>query len=408
MFSFSKDGITVASILDDRKANKEGDFPVKIRVTYKRNRKYYLTGKNLKVNEWELLPTSKSRVIKEIRESIENSFSLVRSNVEAIAEKGGFSFDALNIRLGRAAGDTVNSALKARIQNLKKGDQISTMQLSEYLLKSLELFSSRNLDFETITVDWLKKYEKHLLNNDKSYTTISMQMRVIRTLMNQAKRDGVIKETQYPFGKDKYEIKEGENTKKALTLDEIKQIFHFSDGNKTTDRYRDLWIFSYLCNGINIADLVKLKFKDIKDGEICFVRQKTESTSKNRREIRASVSLEIQNIIDKWGNKPIATNYIFPYLNGKENAEQRQRITKDLTKRINLRMQKIGIKLNIGNITTYTARHSFATVLKRSGANIAFIGESLGHKDLKTTESYLASFEKEERQKNAGFLTNFG
>jgi integrase len=282
------------------------------------------------------------------------------------------------------------------------------MQISEYLLKSLELFTSRNLDFETVTVDWLKKYEKHLLNSEKSYTTISMQMRVIRTLMNQAKRDGVIKETQYPFGKDKYEIKEGANTKKALTLNEIKQIFHFSDGNETTDRYRDLWIFSYLCNGINIADLVKLKFKDIKDGDICFVRQKTESTSKNRREIRASVSLELQNIIDKWGNKPISSNYIFPYLNGKEDAEKRQRTTKDLTKRINLRMQKIGKELSIGNITTYTARHSFATVLKRSGANIAFISESLGHRDLKTTESYLASFEKEERQKNAGMLTNFG
>jgi hypothetical protein len=77
-------------------------------------------------------------------------------NVEAIAEKGGFSFDSLNIRLARAAGDTVNSALKARIQNLKKGDQIITMQLSEYILKLLELFTSRNLDFETITVDWLK------------------------------------------------------------------------------------------------------------------------------------------------------------------------------------------------------------------------------------------------------------
>lgn len=408
MFSFSKDGITIATMLDDRKANKEGSFPVKIRVTYKRNRKYYSTGKNLKIDEWELLPTGKSRALKETRESIENSFSLVRANVEAIAEKGGFSFDSLDVRLGRATGDTVNSALKARIEILKREEKISTMQLSEYLLNTLEKFSSRYIDFEAITVDWLKKYEKYLLNNNKSYTTISMQMRVIRTLMNQAKRDDVIKETQYPFGKDRYEIKEGANIKKALTLNQIKQIFHFTDGNQTTERYRDLWIFSYLCNGINIADLVKLKFKDIKDGDICFVRQKTESTSKNRREIRASLSLELQNIIDKWGNKPISKNYIFPYLDGKEDAEKRQRITKDLTKRINLRMKKIGEELSIGNITTYTARHSFATVLKRSGANISFIGESLGHRDLKTTESYLASFEKEERQKNAGLLTNFG
>lgn len=408
MFSYSKDGITIATMLDDRKANKKGSFPVKIRVTYKRIRKYYSTGIHLTVGEWKILPTGKSRVLKETRESIENSFSLVRSNVETIAEKGGFSFDTLNVRLGRGTGDTVNSALKARIANLKSEEKISTMQLSEYLLKSLEIFSSRNIDFEAITVDWLKKYERHLLSSEKSYTTISMQMRIIRTLMNQAKRDGIIKETQYPFGKDKYEIKEGVSVKKALTLDQIKQIFYFTDGNETTERYRDLWIFSYLCNGINIADLIKLKFKDIKDGDICFVRQKTENTSKKRKEIRASLTVSVQNIIDKWGNKPLAENYIFPYLNGKENAEKKQATTKDLTKRINLRMKKIGEELNIGDITTYTARHSFATVLKRSGANIASISESLGHNDLKTTESYLASFEKEERQKNAGLLTNFG
>jgi integrase/recombinase XerD len=407
MFSYSKDGITIATMLDDRKANKKGSFPVKIRVTYKRIRKYYSTGVYLKVEEWKILPTGKSRVLKEIREHIENSFSLVRSNVEIIAEKGGFSFDTLNVRLGRGTGDTVNSALKARIENLKREEKISTMQLSEYLLKSLEIFSARDIDFEIITVDWLKKYERYLLSSNKSYTTISMQMRVIRTLMNQAKRDGIIKETQYPFGKDKFEIKEGVSIKKALTLNQIKQIFYFVDGNETTERYRDLWIFSYLCNGINIADLVKLKFKDIKDGDICFVRQKTENTSKNRREIRASVTVNVQNIIDRWGNKPLADNYIFPYLSGKESAEKKQAITKDLTKRINLRMKKIGEELNIGDITTYTARHSFATVLKRSGANIASISESLGHNDLKTTESYLASFEKEERQKNAGLLTNF-
>ncbi len=58
-------------------------------------------------------------------------------------------------------------------------------------------------------------------------------------------------------------------------------------------------------------------------------------------------------------------------------------------------------------ITFHVARHSFATVLKRSGANISYISESLGHSDLKTTEAYLASFEKEERQKNASLLTQF-
>ncbi|MCL2683270.1 MAG: tyrosine-type recombinase/integrase [Bacteroidales bacterium] len=67
-------------------------------------------------------------------------------------------------------------------------------------------------------------------------------------------------------------------------------------------------------------------------------------------------------------------------------------------------MDRISQVLNIPKITTYTARHSYATVLKRSGANIAFISESLGHSDLKTIENYLASFETEEREKNARLL----
>ena len=63
--------------------------------------------------------------------------------------------------------------------------------------------------------------------------------------------------------------------------------------------------------------------------------------------------------------------------------------------------------MNIDHISTYTVRHSYATVLKRSGANIAYISESLGHSELKTTQNYLASFEHEERGKNAKLLTNF-
>ena len=74
----------------------------------------------------------------------------------------------------------------------------------------------------------------------------------------------------------------------------------------------------------------------------------------------------------------------------------------------NQHIKTIGIALGIEGISTYTTRHSFASVLKRSGANIAYISESLGHSDLRTTENYLASFEREERIKNAALLTNFG
>ena len=94
-------------------------------------------------------------------------------------------------------------------------------------------------------------------------------------------------------------------------------------------------------------------------------------------------------------------------LTGNETALEQKRKTQYLTRAINKRMAMIGKALGIDHISTYTARHSFATVLKRSGANIAYISESLGHQDLKTTENYLASFEREEREKNADLLTKF-
>lgn len=72
-------------------------------------------------------------------------------------------------------------------------------------------------------------------------------------------------------------------------------------------------------------------------------------------------------------------------------------------------MKRIAKELKIKqSISSNTARHSYATVLKRSGANITYIAESLGHHDLRTTENYLASFEKQEREKNDFLLTDFG
>lgn len=406
MFNYSKDGITVASMLDNRHKTPQDTCPIKIRVTYKRERKYYATGKSLTMDEWERLPNGKNRELKEIRESVENSFSLVRMNVEALAERGGFSFDALNVRLGKATGDTINTAFKAKIASLKKEERIGTMSFYHNIFKNTEAFAGSTIKFEDISIDWLKRYEKFLLQT-KNHTTVGMHMRAMRVLMNDARKAGIVKETQYPFGKGKYEIQTGEAHKKALNLKQIGQIVHYSDGTETTDLYRDLWFFMYLCNGINVADLVKLKYRNIKDGEICFIRQKTERTTKTIKEIRATITPEMESIIKRRGNTRKPDNYIFPYITDTMDAEQRQKQTKELTKRINMRMKRIGDALGIRGITTYTARHSYATVLKRSGANIAFISESLGHSDLKTTESYLASFEKEEREKNAVLLTNF-
>lgn len=163
----------------------------------------------------------------------------------------------------------------------------------------------------------------------------------------------------------------------------------------------------YLCNGINVADFVRLRYSDIEDGEISYVRKKTEHRTKSRKAVRAIIVPQMQDIISRWGNKESLDSFIFPILTGKESIEEQRQKAKDLTSCINRKFRSISKALGLPPVSTYTARHSFATVLKRSGASIAYISESLGHTDLKTTENYLASFEREEREKNAALLTRF-
>ena len=407
MYSYSKDGITVASVIDTRKPNAKGQYPAKIRVNQNRVRNYYSIGISMTKSDWEKLPNAKSTQANNIKEAIENSFSLVRDNVEALAQRGDFSFDALNCRLGRATGDNLNNAIRAKLALLLKEERIGSMELLKNTLLLVEQFAGKDIPVNAITVQWLKNCEKFWAET-KNTTTIGMHMRNIRALMNDAKRAGVIRETHYPFGKGKYEIKTGEGTKKALTLHQIKQIFDYTDSLEATDRYKNLWMFIYLCNGVNVADLIKLQYSNIVDGFIYFVRQKTENTNRNRKQIKVAITPILQNIIDIWGNPDTTPDsYIFPYLKGHETAQQRKDMAKDVTKRINKRMNRIGKELEMGTITTYVARHSFATISKRKGVNIAYISESLGHSDLKTTEAYLASFDNEQYQQNASLLTDF-
>lgn len=407
MFRYSKDGISVTTILDSRRPKKSGRFPVKVQVFYNRTQKYYSTGKELTSEEWGKIMTTKNRELISTRESIENSFSIVKDNVDELASNADFSFDNLNTRLKKSLSDTINTAFQSRIGSLKTEDRIGSMLYYNGVLKSIERFAGEKIPFENINIDWLRRFEKFLKGEGKNQTTIGMNMRAIRAVMNDAKRVGVVKESQYPFGFGKYEIQTGEGRKMALTLDQIGQIAKYDDGSKATEKFRDYWMFLYFCNGINVADFVKLKYCDIIDGEIRFIRQKTERTTKTKKEIRAILTEPMQEIISKWGATASPNNFIFPIINTSDDAIRRKEKTAYLTRAINKRMNNIGKALGIGSISSYTARHSYATILKRSGANIAYISESLGHNDLKTTENYLACFEKEERIKNAHLLTKY-
>ena len=335
---YSKDGITVAVVLDKYKPKRNGLYPVRIRVTYRRQRQYYPTGKDLTLEQWERIPLTRNRDLKTIRESIANSFDIVRQNVDELASIAGFSFEALNTRLKSGATDTINTAFRAKIADLNEQNRVGNAIVYNNVLKGLERFAGDKIRFDVVTVEWVKKYERFLLSEDKTTSTIGIHLRTLRTILNEARRSGIIKESQYPFGRGRYEIQAGEGRKLALTLDQIGKIARYEDGSDATAKYRDYWMFLYLCNGINMADFVKLKYGDIVNGELCFVRQKTERTTRTRKEIHVIVSEPMQKIIDRRGNVPEPDNYIFPVLTGNETALEQKRKTQYLTRAINKRM----------------------------------------------------------------------
>ena len=408
MEKYTKEGLNIYFIREERYklANAE-KASIKICISYKRKRIYYKTGIRLTMAEWKSINFTKKTELIEMRQSLENSFEKIKQYAKKLMEDGKFSFDNLKTRMNNTSGISIKETMLAKIERLDHEEAFNSADIHRRALVHFRKFGGEHLRFEDITVSWLKSYEKEYASQGKSYTTIGMYLRALRTIFNEAIEAGLIDRSLYPFGKGKYQIPTSTGRKLALSMEKIKKIkdLHVDD---MTARYRDLWLFSYLCNGANFKDILQLKYGNIHANEIYFQREKTKRTSKEKKEIIAFITPEMQEIINKWGSTDRSENtYIFPYLNDAKTALKRRHLITDVILRTNKRMKKVGKDLEIPRLTTYVARHSYATILKRNGASIAFISEGLGHSDIRTTENYLGSFESDEREKNAKLLTQW-
>lgn len=400
--------VRLALVWDNRRPKKDGLFPVKYRITFLRERVYYSSGVDLSETDWFALSDTRKMSLKEHRDIIYNGYDIIKDHLKELVRADDFTFENLAARLNRGMKNSLISSFTWRIESLAIAGRIGTAEWYTCALKSIQKFSKGDLKLLEITKQWLQKYEAYLLEDGKSPTTVSMYLRALRAIMNEALEQGLIKQAQYPFGKGKFQIQSWTSRKMALSLSQISEVLKYPLTSDYEKRWRDLWFFSYLCNGINISDLLQLRYRNIRNDEVRYYRRKTFRTKPNQKEIAAVILPPMEEIIQKWGNpERNPDNFIFPFLTSQLTPIDERRIIKNVTKSINDIMTEIGKSLGYGNISTYTARHSYATVLKRSGANISYISESLGHSDLKTTENYLASFEKEERLKNAALLTKF-
>ena len=408
-------GVSTAIILDKRIQKKDGTYAVKLRLTFNREQKYFPLGKHLTVENWEKVQEENPRN-KELKRLKHLFAEIEKKAIRLIDEMEIFSFQTFEKKFNQKPTSTTDvlAAIDAKKEFLQSANRLNSADSYKCAHSSftqyIETLHRKKLKYSDITPEWLEQYEKWMIERGSSPTTIGIYLRNLRTIINQAIDEGRYQREFYPFGKRKYQIPNGKNTKKALTIEQIKLIVDYIPETEAEAKAKDLWLFSYLCNGVNVKDIARLQYKNVSKRHITFVRAKTErSTKTSRKEILIVRMPEIDTIIKKWGTKPVEpSTYIFGIISADDTPEKELAKIKQATKTINNYMKEMGKKLEIDlKLTTYTARHSFATVLKRSGAPIEFISESLGHKDLKTTENYLDSFEDDLRESYQKQLLNF-
>ncbi len=292
---------------------------------------------------------------------------------------------------------TVSEFYHELIEQYTHEDKCGNRLIYKSSFNSLKAFTKGKIDipFSDIDASWLTKYEKWLRSKGNKETTMSLMFRTLRSAYNKAIESKCARKSDYPF--DEYKINKF-NTKTQKRAIAKKEVLKFTKevGNIGKRQYvqlsKDIFMFSYLCGGINFTDIANLTKENIIEGKrLHYIRQKTGKL------IKLGLSDEAMQIIERYANE--SKGYLFPILNikiHKTPLQKQNRIHKILGK-VNINLKLIAAQLGIeGNLTTYVARHSFASVLKKSGVNIALISEALGHSDLATTQIYLDSFDNEQ------------
>ncbi|WP_158409019.1 tyrosine-type recombinase/integrase [Formosa agariphila] len=338
-----------------------------------------------------------------------------RANDEA-KQMTVFDFGKFETKLFRRSSDknNVKYHFDTIIQKNIKNNKIGTSESYKYTLNSLANFSEtqkkckiEKLTFDTITADWLNEYQNFMLAKGKSYTTIAIYTRTLRVVFNVAIEENDISNDIYPFGKNKYKIPRTKKVKKALNSKQLKTLFDADATNDNEQLAKDFWFFSYACNGMNFKDIALLKYSDIQNDRFSYYRAKTFDKTAEKTVITIHLTDFTKDIISKYGNKS-KSGFVFNILEIQDSSETQYKKIKNFTRLINDHIKRIAKNNDLPNdISTYWARHSFATNSLRKGASMEFISEALNHSDLNVTKNYFAGFEDDAKKDFANSLLDF-
>ncbi len=368
-----------------------------LRVTKDRKRKYVSLGISVNPENWDF---SKNQPKTECpnREYIELLIAdklkeYSAKIVELKATNQEFTSTTLveKVCVNRVNRKTVGDLFKAHINSLTSSGRKSYALSIKQLYNSLIEFNVHlDIPFAEMDIAWLRRYEAFLRRKGLAENTIGIRFRTLRSIYHVAIEEDAVSAELYPFKKLKVSKLHQETAKRALSKEDIERVLSY----KSTNRYMrfpiDIFAFTYYCGGINFVDIAHLTKDNIMDGRLIYKRQKT------KKLIKIPLQPQAVALIEKYSSND--SQYLFPILSDfhKTDIQQANRIHKVISK-VNERLKQIGNTLNLPiTLTTYVARHSQATVMKRAGVSTAVIREIMGHSSERVTQIYLDSFDNEQ------------
>ena len=278
----------------------------------------------------------------------------------------------------------VETFIEEQIKQLKEEHRFGTANNYEKTKRSLESFlRNKKLTFTNFNEQLIADYNTYLISKGLMRNSISFYMRNLRAIYNKAVKQKIVRK------KDLFlEVYTGIDKTRKRAVDErlISKLYNLKlDNNDVLSLTRDIFIFSYCMRGMSFVDIAYLKKTDISNGVISYCRRKTGQLMNVR------IESCMQYIINRYMDEK--SEYIFPIIKSDDKGEA----YKQYRSAINIYNRNLGVLSDmIGSgckLSSYTARHSWATAARKHDVPISVISAGMGHSSETTTQIYLKSIE---------------
>jgi len=391
--------------LDD-KVLKDETHPIAIQVIHDRRKKIFYLGHSLPKSEWDYKnnqPNTKNPNYRLLRGRIKAAINDLESIILDFENKQQ-PFTLIDVESAYkpkqsnfAEPTTFTSFIENIISELKIENRIGNAKAysnaKTIFIKLMgDSYSMPDISEEVI-LDFIHKMTAHGL----TVNSRGVHLRALRAVMNKAIKAKLCDESKYPF--KNISIKTQKTRKRAVNKDIIKMVEELDVSKENNlQLYKDLFMFSFYCRGMNFVDIAYLQVKNIESGRLIYKRQKT------GQQFSIKITEKAKAIIGRYSDLNAAEAYLFPIIcrRGNEYLDY-----KNAMRLMNKKLKKISKLLNLDMpLTTYVVRHSWATIAKKSGISTSVISEGLGHTTEEITQVYLDSFENDVLDDANDLITN--